>query len=102
MAGTDPRGTTNIPSRAPDGEPFSDANYPYHWSQADRERGYVRHPDGGRSFETIIAVGGHDGASVGAGLMTADQADALLREIRLLRLGLVLNGVAADVTDTDL
>ena len=52
---------------APDGSPFSLSNYPYQWGQADREKGWTRHHEGGRSFETSVAVTNSDGTAINQG-----------------------------------
>lgn len=76
MAGTDPSGSRPIVPKAPDGEEFTEDNYPIQWSQADRERGSFRHPAGGKSYETAVAVVGGDGGSL------TDPLGTVLEDIR--------------------
>lgn len=76
MAGTDPSGARPIVPKAPDGEEFTEDNYPIQWSQADRERGSFRHPAGGKSYETAVAVVGNDGGGL------TDNLSTVLEDIR--------------------
>ena len=100
MARTDSSGKQPITNLAPDGQPYSDTNYPHDWPQKDREKGLYRHPEGGRSFETFLATGNSDGSQIGAA--TESVLEDILYELRAMRLGMMASGLIEEVKDVDI
>ena len=96
---TGPDGVTTNDNRAPDGQPFPEADAPYSWSQSSRERGAYRRVPGARPYETVLAVAGADGSTIGAS--SEDLLADILYELRAMRLGMMASGLIEEVKDVD-
>ena len=101
---TDVRGPDGLPLdpqiNGPDGNEIPERLWPFVWSQPSREKGAMRRPEGGLSYETAWAVVDPSGQVIGSVLVPS--FDALLEELRLLRKALTYTKIAADLGDLNL